>query len=112
MTMMRSRANRIVGFRYDVVVAVLTLALALAPVKARARQTQNSAEAQKAAAAEQKKEPVTVPASTTKKDKPNTAVANRNHGRLVQSGMTIEYAVEPAAADASHASLTGGDDAR
>jgi YVTN family beta-propeller protein len=112
MTMMRSRANRIVGFRNDAVVAVLTLALALAPVKARARQTQNPAEPQKTAAAEQKKEPATVPVSTTNKDKPNDTVANQNHGRLVQSGMTIEYAVEPASSDASHASLTGGDDAR
>jgi YVTN family beta-propeller protein len=112
MTMMRSRANRIVGFRNDAVVAVLTLALAFAPVKARARQTQNPAEPQKATAAEQKKEPATAPLSTTGKDKPDEAAASKNHGRLVQSGMAIEYAVEPSASDASHLSLTGGDDAR
>ncbi|MEN3334394.1 MAG: hypothetical protein V7641_3759 [Blastocatellia bacterium] len=110
MTTMRYRANRIAGFRNDAVIAVLTLAMAFAPVQARVRQTQNPTEPQKATA-EPKKESASVPVSTTGKDKPDATEANKNSGRLVQSGIAIEYAVEPVS-DASHTSLTGGDDAR
>jgi YVTN family beta-propeller protein len=116
MTKTRSRAHRIVGFRDDAVVALLTLTLAFAPVVARASQSQNPAESPKPTATEQKKEPAREPgsaaASTTSKDLAKGATAIKNHGRLVQSGMVIEYALEPASSDVNHANLTGGDDAR
>jgi YVTN family beta-propeller protein len=110
MSMTKSRAHRIAGVLSQAVVAIIIFMLAVTPIRAQTSSPQNPAEAQPAAAA-QKKEPASALSPSASKDPPNDALADKNHGRLIQSGMAIEYMVE-AASQAGRTGLTGGDDAR
>ena len=95
----KSRAHRFAAVRNIAAVSVLTFTLAFAPVAAQANQSQSTVEP----AAAQKKE--TAPVPTAGKE-------NNNRGRLVQEGMTIDYAIEPASSDTNPDALMGGNDAR